>query len=1194
MRPVSSSKALLALLAAATLASASTCEPPAPVDEPRPVTFLSVGDNRLEQARRTTISITSLTAALERATGDVTVTVAPGVIRDEAGDVVAGVTVENAASVAPATVDPTEPTATATLENGQVTFGLLCNLTGRTEDVEVAVSIAGPNGTTAATVVVCTPQEIARTLTFSTADCQARLQADGASTCAVEVTVQQDNIAAPGVSVDIVVESVLKPNGDNGNAAVLATTATATRPVLQRLDGLETDSNGVVRFFLYSPALNLEQTIKLVASDDVGNSGEQTFDIAPFQDKSQVSIVAIPASISSGGTTNVTVTGRALNGDLVTSGTAQVEVTGPLTATVGGCLAEDGGAFRATLTSGVCSFNLVAATIGTEAEVAQIVTTFRANASVGDERIASTTVTVNPANISLATVALSESLIFADAQPPSTTLTVNVSRDGIPRQNSRVTATVASDSRGVVKLLSSRVGTAAPVAVPSEDEATVIAGPDGVVSFTVGADNPISRGNGRITIAVIDPATNRPFDVVSPDNVTVTVDRAPQLKSLFFVAFDGAPEIGVPGGPRGSSTGVIFRLLDEQNQAVPNVPVRFAAQSSVPGVAVVPFGESEADGTVKTVVTAGSVAGPVTVVAIVGAPPNELRAVSQTISVVGGLPNSAYTSLVCDKIAGASPSSSCKVTLADKFTNLATTTTRVQFRAEGGNITPSADAAAGVAAASFLAGPPGTGSADVQLWTNSPLRNAPAAVRSAFPGCFDATIRTPCDLYALCSDESDEASLFCPLPPSLLSSAPAKCTPDIDPLALEALAEERLDAAEWEFALFTGDQVVVDQFTAYVDTGRACGLPLSCLVGDLDGLELDPSDDCPVNPGCLDYSGATECPQEGLIDIMAAVRGEEAFDDQDGDGTRDADEDFVDFPEPFLDKNSSCSFDSLNDHPRLSASQKVQLSDLFIDSSPDTDGRFGFVTGGQRTETNGVFDSDTEIFMKTAIVQLGPAILHFGAAVEATACGATGVANVSCPAAAQAREDQASRCTETAGGAAILRQCVPGPTCGDVTPTCPEDAGFRDQESASLVFRWFDPNGNCPTEDFAGTPAIAADGPVEIVAFDEGPYSPAECGGLMGSPIAKNVERPWCEEHPFLGAPLRGVTISANCGSETGDQLATLRFTLDDAVFTESFTVNCPVCGDSRVEGEETCDDGNLVAGDDCGADCQVEEEAAP
>jgi len=1173
MRPIPTPHALLVPLAVVALATA--CEQPPPVvGEDR--LFASAAEAAIVQGQDTQITVTSVTAEGGAGAGDVTATISP-----------AGI-----GRIAASGAAPTEQSATAALSgDGIATFDFACDVTGNAEDAKATITVSGATGE-ATTSVTCTPQVIRRNITLSILDCQNRLQADGASNCTVDVTVRDaTGIAVPDAILDVAVESATPVGGGNGNANVLKA-AVADAAATDSLDDLVTDANGIARFVVISPTFGLEQTMKVNVVDDTGNSGSADIVIAPFEDKSQVTLTASATSISSGGTTDITVTGRQLNGDLAVGGTADITVATGLSATAGGCLSQGANGLVAALANGSCTFTVTADNIGNDAVLAQVAATFLANPQ-GQERTASVTITINPAGVSIASVTVDPAQIFADAQPDFTTITVNLSLDGNPLPGSIVTASVASEARGVIKLTTQRVGTGTPTAVADEDTASVTAGADGVVAFTVSADNPLSRGNGRISISVIDP-DGAPFDVVDPSTVTVTVDRAPLLSSLVFDGFDPDSVIGVPGGPRPSSTGVKFKLLDEQNAPVANVPVRFVAQSSVPGISIVPFDTSDAAGVVSTVVTAGRVAGPITVVAIVDSP--ALSAVSPAISVIGGLPNSAYSNIVCDTVAAQNPSTDCTVVLADKFTNLVETDINVQFRAEGGNITPSAEASGGTATASFIAGPPGAGSADLRNWTYSDLRTPPALVVAAFPGCFDRTTRTACDIVELCNagaNATEQAifSAFCPLPPSL-TGQPASCVGDINPLALDALDDEAADAANWELELFTGIDVfagvvVRDQFDAYLDSQRACGITLGCLVGDQNGLNLDDSDDCPINPGCLDFSGATECPQDGLLDVLAAVRGEEGFDDENGNGVRDGApgcaagvdpgcEDFVDFPEPFLDKNSSCSYDSLNENERLTASQKVQLSDLFIDSDA-TDGLFGFNAGGQRLETNGVFDTDTEVFLKTSVVQLGVAELQFGFEVAPGQCGADGDTLLACPAESQAAAATSSRCTETARGEAILEGCLPG------------RVNFRDGDVATYAFRWTDRNGNCPTPDFAGQPTVTVEGPAEI-AVNDSPYSQVECGAVPGGAGSKNLERPWCEEHLNMGALARDITIIGKCEAEAGDQIIKLTFELDGAIAVRTFTISCPVCGDNRLEGEEQCDDGDRTPGDGCDADCAVEQ----
>lgn len=1162
MRPIRPPHALLVPFAVVALAAACD-EPPPVVGEDR--LFASATAAEVVQGRDTQITVTSLKADGGAGAGDVTATIAP-----------AGI-----GRIAATGTAATEQTATATLsDEGIATFDFACDVTGNADDAKATITVSGATGE-ATTSVTCTPQVIRRNIVLSVIDCQNRLQADGASSCTVDVTVRDlVNNEVSDVTIDVAVETVTVIGAGAGNGNVLKALVD-DQVATNSLNDLVTDANGVARFVIISPTLGLEQTMKIEVIDDAGNIGSADVTIGPFEDKSEVTLSASPTSTSSNGSTAITVAARQLNGDLAV-GTATVTVPAPLTATVAGCLAAtaEERVFTARLDNGACTFTAEADDVGNAPRTSIVTASFQA--PNGAPRNAQLPVVVNPAGVSIANVTVEPAAIFADGRDPTvSTITVDLTLDNRPVNGAVVTATVASESRGIIKLTTRQVGNGAAQAVANEDTAAVTSDAVGKVSFTLTADNATARGNGRVTITVVD-ADGNSFDVVDPANLIVTVDREPLLSSLVFDGFESDGVIGVPGGPRASSTGVRFRLLDEQNDPVANVPVRFVAQSSVPGISVVPFGNSDAAGLVTTVVTAGRVAGPITVVAIIETP--ALSAVSPAIAVIGGLPNSAYSNIVCDTVAAQIPSTDCTVVLADKFTNLVETDLNVQFRAEGGNITPSAAAIGGTATASFLPGPPGSGSADLRNWSYSALRTPPTDLVDdpAFDGCFDATARTPCDLVALCTSGNAAIDAFCPLPPSL-TGQPTSCASDIDLLALDALELEAANPGDWEFSLFTNldsaaltADEVREQFNAYVDSQRICGITLGCLVGDRDGLSLDDSDDCPVNPGCLDFSRATECPQDGLLDILASVRGEEGFDDENGNGVRDAGEDFVDFPEPFLDKNSSCSYDNLNDNPRLTASQKIQFSDLFIDSDA-SDGLFGFDVGGDRRETNGAFDSDTEVFLKTSVVQLGPPSLQFGFEVNPAVCGNDGTGSVTCPAGAQAAAISQSRCTETARGEAILEGCSPG------------GGNFRDGETATYAFRWTDRNGNCPTTDFAGEPTVTAEGPVEI-AVNDSPYSQVECGAVPGGGGSKNLERPWCEEHVNMGAPAREVTLIAKCEGETGEQVIKLTFELDGAIAVRTFVLSCPVCGDNLVEGEEQCDDGDRDVGDGCDADCAVEE----
>lgn len=76
-----------------------------------------------------------------------------------------------------------------------------------------------------------------------------------------------------------------------------------------------------------------------------------------------------------------------------------------------------------------------------------------------------------------------------------------------------------------------------------------------------------------------------------------------------------------------------------------------------------------------------------------------------------------------------------------------------------------------------------------------------------------------------------------------------------------------------------------------------------------------------------------------------------------------------------------------------------------------------------------------------------------------------------------------------------------------------------------------------------------------------------------------------------MGAPIRTLSVTADCAAEAGDVLVKLTFDLDGNTAIRTFTVGCPVCGDDILEGDEQCDDGvrNAPAANaTCDASCQV------
>jgi len=91
----------------------------------------------------------------------------------------------------------------------------------------------------------------------------------------------------------------------------------------------------------------------------------------------------------------------------------------------------------------------------------------------------------------------------------------------------------------------------------------------------------------------------------------------------------------------------------------------------------------------------------------------------------------------------------------------------------------------------------------------------------------------------------------------------------------------------------------------------------------------------------------TRNPRDGLVTIIAYVRGEEFFADDNNNGTRDPDEQFVDQGEPFVDSNDNGVRDP---------------GEVYIDEAP---------ADGQWNPPNGVWDDETSIWVETHVLYTG-------------------------------------------------------------------------------------------------------------------------------------------------------------------------------------------------------------------------------
>ncbi len=1202
----------LPALSAFALVLASSCEPPPP-EEKLASLQLNVAKTSAERGTTVDVTFTSLDADGNGGTADVVATLTAvgdgdlAALLFESADVAL-----DAAGLIDVAVGVDSLTRTPGAD-GTGSFAIGCNIAGKV----VLTLVAGELSKTAQ--LSCKDPVIDLDLKVDPFLNCPTLQADGSSSCQILVEVDQIDpetgasspAAGQTVTVRVPPDSpelpnpinvvTLDPNLNSGLLTVLSETANGEGQA--QLNALTTDVAGRLSFFVVSPAFDLQETVAFVVTTG-GKSDTTLVTIKPFLDASSVKIEANPARITSGDTTVLKVTAVDTDGTAADGKTADVTLPAGFVPTASPELLIVGDIVTVSLdANGEGTIDVVAPTV-LELEDFTINAEFQAITDSAVRQDAQV-VSVDVLGAVTANVAIDRAQIDADGSPQRRAILTLTANQGAQTFDG-VTATVrvALNSRAVIKLEQANAGAddgdgdGAAVLV-DEDNAAFSAFDAGRATVDIVADSGNSRG-----LATLEIEMQRDGLIVLSQEVTLIVERDPVLQSIIFVS--AVPEIiGVQGSPLQTTSVLTFQLLDDANDPIAGLPVSFVENASDPRVTVDGGLASGADGTITAIVNAGQVSGPVTVTATAAFGGRTLSASSRPIAIVAGVPNSGLSFLLCDAKAQFDPfSASCTLQLADRFTNRVEAALNVQFRAEGGNINAVGTSAAGDASATFAYASPGEGAANVNRikftneagWSYSQISTVPSADKLVFPGCFDDTTNTPCDLIGICKQPLGSAlRAFCPLPPATPGAVPGSCLDGIGVSTLGTFDDQgdfgSDQAINYEIEALTAlNSVVADdvdaQVAAYRAEHRRCGFPLSCLQSPNSlaapegglvgadhwglGLFFDASDDCPVNPGCLDFSDATECPQDGLIDVLASVNGEEGFDDLNGNGVLDVagvngatlTEDFVDYPEPFLDKNSSCSFDDLNENARLEPSEKIRLSDLFID---DVDGVFGF----DGAETNGVHDLSTELSFKTTIVHIsGDRGFQFGELVNNPF--SAGKCNLDL--------GTQENCSAFSGGGA--RNCVETAK-GDVFIPCFPTSALRDGNSASYVFRWVDANGNCPSVDFADVPTVTGTGPITVSA-NEDVLDTGACGIEPGGIGTANVARPWCEEHRFMGAPLRNVSITVDCSGAEDVQEASLVFTLGGEDRTISFTVTCPTCGDNLREGDEECDNGKQVGCKTC------------
>lgn len=1021
-------------------------------------------------------------------------------------------------------------------DDGVAALTLLC-VAGA--DDRLVVSADNGNATTTFSIS-CNPPDGDIIIDVDDADCEGR-QADGVSTCAITVTVTRetdggDALPQAGNVTVTVVDADPTNAGDAGDADVLRT---APGNVGQDTVSVTTDDNGVATLELVVPfvaeTLGIEYEF-----EDFTITREVV--IEEFQNRAAVEFDPPTAQITSGASGDVTIAvvnaeGNAAGGDRL----ASISIAGE-----GVELSVNGGAAAAELTDVQLDGNgEVVVTISTPANLDEptvfIVTAVYEPLGEADlARTATLNVQVTPEGFAVLALRASPDTLASDGVGAGqvTTVSITFQRDNAAVPGGTVELSIPGESQPVIFFADESAGTTTITLAGADFDSTGVAEVD--VEVVDGVAPAVAR--------VIAESDDGDGNVLS-EEVLITITREPILQAIVFESIAPAGSIGVQGGSLSSSALVSFRLVDDQGNPMPNVAVSFERNpSSDPTITVQPTDISDAAGLASTVLSAGTIPGPVTVIAIADSglldvAGNAIRRLGQSdpIPIVGGLPSAETSSLTCNGGAAAvrEPYSvSCSAVLVDRFSNTVDGNF-VQFSAEGGAEQSSTASAGGTATVTVASTEEQTALTDMLGWSYGAILpndatdvdNGTTFSAADATACFDGRSDTVCDVIALCQDPA--LDVLCPLPPGCLADAQ---------VALNVLNNP---PSVLDFANNTGN--AQQRVRDYIRTHRSCGFPIGCFTGDLDGLALSVADgdECPAFAGCFDFTGTTECPQDGVRTILAATRGAEAFSDVDGNGIFDfddvnangrhdegepvIDDRFTDLPEPFLDRNDNCFRDDLTDTVRFDNTPifKVVNTDQFSDVS-DND-VFGFQTSAGVTNTNLAWDADTQIILTDHILEIEGA----GAGlIVGERCTTAGV-NHTCA------NGAASLCIETSSG--NIASCSP-----------PNLDGTR--PSAAMAVRWFDGNGNCPSENFSEASSVTVDGLALLTGDADITLDESVCNfGEAFNPIM-----PFCKAVPFTSAPILDVTIARDCGDNAEIKISTLFFKLGGVTSSRSFSVTCP------------------------------------
>lgn len=1158
-------------------------------------------------------------------------------------------------------------TLTATPTDGTLVFEYRCPADALGQ---YTVTATNSSGSASANITCVAPsgRTVLRLVDAEAQNSCSLLQATGASSCqitaVVETVLDSDGSATPleGLVLSAaVVESTLlgagaAPDTPASTDNVLAESADET--FQQSELTLTTDENGEATFFVHSVALNelAEYQIEVsgTAPDSSVLSETATVEILPFENNAAVRITPAALSMGGGDTATLTIEADNLLGNPADGASVNVrvaETTGATVSTGGGT--PDTSVVVVLDADGVGTIEFAAPDVNDELIV--LVTAEYLPADDLAALSATSEVTVLPDGSLVVNATATPATIRSD---DNTTTTINVTVERIE------SGTLVNVGGAVVdfEVQSSDLervtfGSRNAPAGPIDQQTTT----DGVAtSSTIASTNDRVLGPATIEVRVTydddDNAGTPPLtDLLS---VTIDVDRDPILQSLVFQSAT-PPAIGVAGGAYPTSSVLSFKVLDDLNQPLPGATMRFRTNATAdPDATVVPTAFTDAQGVASTVLSSGTQAGPISVVATASFQGRTLVVESLPVAVTAGLPSFANSYLVCeeeDLVQSPGPfTATCTAQLADRFTNRVPAGLPVQFRAEGGNIDAAViTGAQGAAPASFQTGQPGASAASLlsaygDSWSYGAvipmagdLGTGTNYLASDAAACFDGGVLETdgfrCDLVKMCTEALNTTptnDVYCPLKfeddgtgcwERLEAAAVSGDENDLTQAFLDDAGMTRAEAAAalspanfTAQTYFAGTGAVADRvraiIRAHIENMGRCGPLTACILGKRNGVPFVSGDECPVNLGCMDFSAATKCPQDGALTLTAWFRGEESFtdingngvldyDDVDGNGRHDPGEPIlesvdgtevpfndvvVDMSEPYLDKNDNCSFDDLRGSLRLSTYDAIRHTDQFSDESGDGD--FGYVptAGGTAKFRNGQWDRDKQVFVNERILALnGPARLDVGVTCSAAEVGT----ELTCPWGA----GQTVSCEPIrGGGAGILRGCYP-------TPADTLDDG----DFFQLAYMYTDAHGNCysPGFDHAMGLGFRTDRRLNVSGeIDVSPLGRGACG-LGGAGVLR--EREWCTDASDLGAEHAIMSVQVECDERFGrDRLASLEIVLDNdpswrastggddpGVIREdyiTFDTLCPFCGDGVTLDPEECDASDPLNTLPCDANCEI------